>query len=301
MLERVRRFCWQGLLAGLGALSSWGCCAFGACAPPSQFPTAAEALASVRQEHSCSRGIRGEARLDYFDDNGRLRVKTLFLAQHPENVRMDLISPFGGTLATLTADGKTFTLLDVREKVFFVGPAAQCNVERFLRVPVPPAVLVQLMAGEAPILVHDPGQASIDWRGGRYVIEIASLHGARQEIELVPRDEDWEKPYSAQRLRVIGVMVEQGGVELYRAELKDHRPAETAGPRVDPLGIDDDVPTSGPPCHAEIPRHVRFVVTLSDRDVVFEDEEVEHNPPLIDGVFTQQPPGGVRIQRSMCE
>ncbi len=292
---------WHWLVGVAVATYCSGCCALAGCAPPSQFPTAEVAIASLRQEHGCSRGIRGEAKLDYFDDQGRIRVNTLFLAQHPDNVRMDLISPFGGTLATLTADGKTFTLLDTREKAFFVGPAHQCNVERFLRVPVPPAALVQLMAGEAPIVVHEPGQARIEWRGGRYVIDIDSRHDVHEAIELVPRDEDWEKPFTEQRLRVVAVTVEQQGVELYRAELKDHRPATTAAPREDPLGIDDPVPPSGPECHAEIPRYVRFVVPLSERDVVFEHQQVEHNPPLIEGVFTQQPPGGVSVRHSMCQ
>jgi hypothetical protein len=255
----------------------------------------------VRQQHACSRGLRGEAKLDYFDDQGRVRVSTLFLAQHPDSVRFDLISPFGGTLATLTSDGRRFALLDQKDKAFYVGPAEQCNVERFLKVPVPPSVLIQLMAGEAPVLVHTPEQATLEWSSGRYVIEVQSRHGATQVIELVPLDEDWAKPYPEQRLRVIRVSVTQQGIELYSAELRDHEPAKTAGPRIDPIGIEDDIAPSGPPCAAEIPRRVRFLVPLSDRDVIFEHGEVEHNPPLVPGTFEQSPPGGVVVRRSSCE
>jgi hypothetical protein len=258
-------------------------------------------LAQLGEQNACSRAIRGEAKLDYFDEHGRVRVDTLFLAQHPQNVRMDLVSPLGGTLATLSSDEQRFALLDQKEKAFYVGPAAQCNVERFLRVPVPPAVLVQLMAGGAPVLVHEPEQATLSWSGGRYRIEIVSKHEASEVIELVPHDADWDKPWNEQRLRVVSVSVTQQGVELYRAELKDHRIAQTAKPRVDPLGIDEPIPPSGPPCQAEIPRRVRFVVPASERDVVFEHQEVEHNPPLIPGSFAQEMPPGVRLRRAECE
>ncbi len=277
------------------------CCGFGGCPPQSAFPDAQSALDSARAAQMCSRGLRGEAKLDYIDDKGRVRVKAFFLAQHPQNLRLDILSPLGGSLATFTADDKLFALLDQEQGAFHVGPAHQCNVERFLRVPVPPDVLVQLMAGEAPVLVHEPEQASISWDSGRYVIEIQSKHGASQTIELEPRASDWDKPYSQQRLRVVGVSVRQQGVELYRAELSDHSAARTAAPREDPLGIEEPIPPSGPQCRAEVPGTLRFVVPLSERDVVFEYEQVEHNPPLTPGVFRQSPPGGVKLMRALCE
>jgi len=282
------------------ACLSTGCCGLGRCPPASQVPNADLAIGQLRVQHACSRAIRGEAKLDYFDENGRVRVDTFFLAQHPQSVRMDLISPLGGTLATLTSDDSRFALLDQKDKSFYVGPAAQCNVERFLRVPVPPAVLVQLMAGEAPVLVHRPEQATLHWSGGRYVIEIASKNEATEVIELEPHEADWDKPWKEQRLRVVAVSVSQRGVELYRAELKDHRAAATAKPRIDPLGIDDPILPSGPQCRVEIPRRVRFVVPVSERDVVFEHQEVEHNPPLVPGSFEQQVPPGVHVRPADC-
>lgn len=291
----------EKLGVAIGAALSGACCALGGCPPASQFPSAEVLLAQVREQHQCSRGLRGEAKLDTFDDSGRVRVDTWFIAEHPDSVRFDLVSPFGGTLGTFTSDGKRFALLDQREKVFYVGPAHQCNVERFLRVPVPPAVLVQLMSGEAPVLVHEPTQAQLSFGGGRYRIEIESKHQASETLELEIHEDDWNKPYGEQRLRLVGVTVRQQGIELYRAELKQHRAASTAGPRVDPLGIDDPVPPSGPMCRAEIPRRVRFVVPLSERDIVFEHTQVEHNPPLVPGTFTQSSPGGVKLRHSVCE
>jgi Outer membrane lipoprotein LolB len=282
------------------ALLAVGCLPFGAAAPASQFPTADQALASLTAQHECSRALRGEAKLDTFDEHGRLRVGALFMLQHPQSLRLDLLSPLGGTLATLTSDGERFALLSVKDKAFHIGSASQCNVERFLQVPVPPPALAQLMAGEAPVLVHEPGQARIAWQGEGYRIEIDSLHGAHEVIELQPHAADFSKPYAQQRLRVTRVLVEQQGVTLYEAELSEFAARPTAKPRIDPLGIDAPVPLSGPACNAEVPARIRFLIPLSERDVIFEASSVEHNPPLIEGVFRQQPPAGVSLKPSPC-
>src|SRR5690606_9350872 len=135
------------------------------------------AIERVRSMHSCSRGLRGEAKLDYFDESGRVRVDAYYMSAHPQSLRFDLVSPFGTPLSTLTVDREDFALLDRDARVFYVGQANECNVARFLRVPVPPAVLVQLLAGEAPVLVHTPEQARIAWESEGYVVELDSLHG----------------------------------------------------------------------------------------------------------------------------
>ena len=50
---------------------------------------------------------------------------------------------------------KQFALADLRDKRFYVGPAAACNIARLTSVPVPGHVLVDLLRGEAPVLKHD--------------------------------------------------------------------------------------------------------------------------------------------------
>src|SRR5690606_34705593 len=136
----------------------------------SQYPTARAAIDAMRSQHECSRALRGEARLDYFGDAGRAKVSAYFMSQHPQNLRFDLVSPFGTPLATFTSNHHSFALLDRENELYYVGPAAECNVERFLKVPVPPEALVQLLAGEAPVLVHEAENAQIEWSGGRYVV-----------------------------------------------------------------------------------------------------------------------------------
>jgi outer membrane lipoprotein-sorting protein len=268
--------------------------------PPSQFPTAAAALERMRATYSCSRGIQGDAKIDYFGEQGRARGSILYMASLPDRIRFDVFSPFGVTLSTLTSDGQNFALFDLKQKQFLQGPANTCNVSRFTQVPVPPHALVQLLRGEAPVLVHAPEAATIAWESGRYVVRVPSKHDASERIELEPTPADWTLPWASQRVRVLSVSVEQKGFELYEALLEDHVTARTAKPRVDPDGLTADVPPSGPVCTAEVPRRLRLTVPGSDQDVIFINREVAHNPPLAGEPFRQNIPRGVSVRSSDC-
>jgi hypothetical protein len=165
---------------------------------------------------------------------------------------------------------------------------------------MPPHALVQLLRGEAPVLVHEPSAPTIEWSGGRYVIRIPGRHAAHETIELLPLKEDWNKPYAQQRVIVTNVSVEQVGVPLYSVELRGHTRTLTAPPRRDPDGIDPPLPPSGPSCEAPVPRRLRIEVPQAEHDLLLDNRDVKHNPPLYVGTFTQQAPGGVRVRSSPC-
>lgn len=274
-------------------------------APQSRIPTARDALERMRATLECSRGVQGEATLDYFGTEGRVTGSVLYYAMLPEQLRFDVISPFGVTLSTLTSDGRDFALYDLQNKQFLYGPANVCNVSRFTHVPVPAFALAQLLHGEAPVLVHDPEQATIEWESGflsagYYSIRIPSKHHAFEEIRMVPRPDDFDKPWSQQRLRVLRVRVDKQGVPLYQASLRDHRPIRTKPALADPDGLGPALPPSGPECGAEVPASLRIEVPSTGEDVVFKNREQWHNPPLPPKVFTQQCPGGVACRYSSC-
>jgi len=254
----------------------------------------------LHEEQSCSRGLSGEGKIDYFGKEGRIRGSLLFMVSSPDHVRLDVISPFGATVSTLTSNGKDFSLYDLRQKVFLHGPASACNLAQFTHVPMPPHALVSLLRGEPPLLAHAPGAATLTWEGGRYVVRIASKYSATQEIAISPSDADYDKPYAQQHLELASVEVRQQNYVQYHAELEQHEPARTSPPRSDPDGIDPDVPPSGPACNAEIPRHVRIVSEASDQDVIIVHKDISHNAPLTPGLFQQSPPAGVRVHTSSC-
>jgi hypothetical protein len=269
------------------------CC--GATKPRSQFPTADDALGRMKATYACVNGVQGDAKIDHFSPKGRIRGDLLLFAVNPDRVRFDVVSPFGATIYTLTSDGDRFEMLDLKEKQFLHGPASPCNLARLTQVPVPAHALVALLRGEAPVLVHQPGDASIAWDDhGFYRILIKSTREATQEIHLEVRPDDVAKPWSEQRTRTVDVRVAQRGIDLYHADLHRFDATSTADPRVDPDGVDDPIPPSGPACDTELPRSIRMRVPNTEQDVEFQYKKARWNPPLVHDAFEQPLPGGVR-------
>lgn len=284
------------------AVSLWALAGCGTAPPPSQIPTARAAVDRVRASQSCGIGIHTAAKIDHFGDAGRVRGDLLAYAIWPAKLRMDIISPFGVTLATLASDGENFSLYDLKEKKFFYGPASACNIARLTNVPMPGHVLVSILRGEAPVLEHAEGDTSITWDGGGYyVVAIKGKNDTEERVKIAPHPADWGRPWSEQRLRVLEVEVKQQGVVLYQAVLSDHEPAPMAEPLVDPDMLDPPIPPSGPPCHAELPRRIHVEVPTTGEDVLFRYETVTWNPPIPEGVFTQPIPPGVEVARVTCE
>jgi hypothetical protein len=281
------------------ALSTLACCS--GCAPvappASRFPSAAAALSRMKATYACERGVKGEARIDNFSERGRVRGKLLLFASRPDRLRFDVVSPppFGSIISTLTTDGGRFALADLRERKFYEGAASACNIARLTDVPLEAHVLVSLLGGQAPLLVHRDGDLSMEWSGkGYYAIRIPSTKDALEEVRLVPTPADYDKPWSAQRLRVLDVRVAQRGAELYHASLDAHAFASTAPPLVDPDGLEPPIPPSGPPCSVEVPRKIHIEVGDGEQDVLFRYDDVKLNPPLPPGVFAQSPSGGMQ-------
>src|SRR6187399_1491612 len=171
--------------AWLGALSALGLAACGN-PPPSQFPDAETALGRLHATTACVRGVSVESKLDYMGSAGRIRGDVLYIGAVPDRIRFDVVSPFGATLSTVASNGESFSLADLHQKQYVYGPANACNLARFTRVPLSPPSLLDLLRGDAPILVHRPEAASIAWEGGRYVLRIASTRGASERVELEP-------------------------------------------------------------------------------------------------------------------
>jgi len=264
-------------------------------APASPIPTGDAAIKRLAETQSCGHGVRAKATIDHFGKEGRVRGDLMLYGIAPDQLRMDAVSPFGANLATLASDGKQFSLYDMREKRFLHGPPTPCNIARLTQVPLPGHVLIGLLRGLPPELVHAPGSAKIVWSTeGHYVVTVESQKQAREELAIGVHPDDLAKPWSSQRLRLLSARVDQYDGTLYRAELEDHRPAATAKAWEDPDGLPgEDIPPSGPVCNAELPRSIHLEVPPAKSDVLFRYDEVVWNPPLPNGVFTQPTPPGL--------
>jgi hypothetical protein len=271
--------------------------------PPRSMPPSADvALTHARDQMRGCVAVQAAAKIDHFSDRGRFRGDLLLFAARPARLRMDIVSPFGVALATLTSDGTRFALSDLRDKRFLVGPAAPCNIARLTSVPLPGHVLVDLLRGEAPLLRRAGTRPTITWRGdGQYVVTIPSTQLAEETVAFAVPREDIDKPWAEQRLRLTEVAVHQAGELLWRARFDGHAKAPTAGPRVDPDGLEPPTPPSGPVCPAELPRRIRVEVPDDGQDVLFRYDQVTWNPPLPEGTFDQPQPPGTKLEPVVCE
>jgi hypothetical protein len=269
--------------------------------PPSSPPSADAALGRMRASLECGHAIQASAKVDHFGEGGRVRGDVLLFAARPARIRMDVVSPFGAALATLTTDGVRFSMADLKDRRFFVGPATACNIARLTTVPVPGHVLVDLLRGQAPVLKHDPRDSTMAWSpNGYWILTLPGQNMAREEIHLAPVPADWARPWQDQRLRVLDVRVEQQGYLLYHAELDDHEPASTAAPREDPDNLEAPLPPSGPACHAEVPRRIHIELDTPPSDLRIVYQQLSWNPPLPSGTFEQSSPPGFSPEEVTC-
>ncbi|HSO41170.1 MAG TPA: hypothetical protein VLT33_51945, partial [Labilithrix sp.] len=292
------------MLGLLGTVALLGGC--GIPPPASQLPSASAAIDRMRATLAPCTGVQAGASFEVSRRvalvfSGSVRGDVLLYAASPSRVRLDIVSSFGISLATLTSDGTRFAFADLREKRFSVGEASACNIARFTTVPMPPNVLVDLLLGRAPVLKH-VSAGTIEWSGdGYYVVTIPGTRDASEEIRLAPAPADLRKPWSEQRMRVVGVKVQQYGSTLYDASLAGHARAPMAKERVDADGIDPPIPPSGPLCEAELPRRIHIEVPDRNEELDLRYKDVAWNPPLPDGIFEQSPPPGLPVVPVRCE
>ncbi|MEM1031631.1 MAG: hypothetical protein AAGN82_14870, partial [Myxococcota bacterium] len=258
------------------------------------------ALDRMKETYACANGLQGDGKLDHFGEQGRIRGSVLMLNLNPARVRLDVMSSFNTVVYSLASDGDQFQMLDMQEKRFLYGPATACNLARMTQLEVPGHVLVSLLRGEAPLLVHPRDAATVAWVDDRFRVTIPSKHDARQVVELRPHPADRERPWNEQRVHVLRVQTFQADVLLYDAQLSDHQLASTAPPREDEDGIAPDVPPSGGPCDIDIPRKIRVEVPATRNDVLFEYESVALNPPIVEGTFALNETPGTLEQYVTC-
>src|SRR5260370_39964565 len=72
--------------------------------------------------------------------------------QRQRSMRLEGLTPLGDPAAVLVADQDRFALLDLRNNVFYRGPATPQNLSRLLPAPLRDEELVSLITGAIPDL-----------------------------------------------------------------------------------------------------------------------------------------------------
>jgi hypothetical protein len=102
--------------------------------------------------------------------------------KRPASIRLEAITPMGDPAAVLVADQGRFALLDLRNNVFYRGPATPENLSRLIPAPLRDDELVSLITGDIPELPDSrPDSAERDGDGYRLVVASPRM---RQEVTL---------------------------------------------------------------------------------------------------------------------
>lgn len=184
---------------------------------PYEAKTAATVIAALQADAAKIKTLRAQARVEH-DGPGLERVKLAvgLLAARGGKLRVEAESPVGGAIATLTADGQRFAMLDVRENRFLAGPAQACNVARLLQVALSPDEIVAVLLGGAPLDGAD-ANAKLDWdaKRGVEVLELQRPDKSRLRLSLRPIE-------NGARFEIVRAeQLEPLGHVLYRVEHSD--------------------------------------------------------------------------------
>jgi hypothetical protein len=164
---------WPALTALLALVVLSGCRALPT--PPVSAPTAiasaAEVLARLQNRAESIQSFQARGRITFISPERNYSGTALIKVRRPENLRVDILDPFGRTLLSFASDGAQVQVLSPHEGKFFHGPASPKNLAAF----IPPAVTLpqtlRLLAGALPL---SPGPASrfeYDPVTGQYLLE----------------------------------------------------------------------------------------------------------------------------------
>ncbi len=140
-----------GVAAGI--LLATSCAAPPVARPP--IPLDPEGVrAELLRDESAVRSVKGLARVEFAGPRGSGSVSQVIVVALPDRARVETLSPLGTTALVVVLRGEEIRLHSPVSREYGVGRASGALVGRLLDVPVPPALLVRLLAGLPPLALH---------------------------------------------------------------------------------------------------------------------------------------------------
>ncbi|MCA1827777.1 MAG: outer membrane lipoprotein carrier protein LolA [Myxococcales bacterium] len=151
-------------------------------------PEASALYAQAQAAHRAPESLTCDAKaiVDAPENAGRYALH--LSVKRPASVRIEALTPLGDPAAVLVADQGKFALLDLRNGVFYRGPATPQNLSRLIPAPLTADQLVSLVTGAIP----EGGDALTANRDdGGYVLGLAKERvwlGGDMRVRRVERD-----------------------------------------------------------------------------------------------------------------
>jgi len=136
-------------------------------------PDAAALYAQAQAAHRIPQTLSADAKafVEAPENGGRYALH--LAVKRPASIRIEALTPLGDPAAVLVADQGKFALLDLRNNIFYRGPASPRNLSRLIPAPFTPEELVSVVTGAIPELRESKPQ-SARREGDGYLLVLAA-------------------------------------------------------------------------------------------------------------------------------
>jgi hypothetical protein len=124
--------------------------------------------------------VQGLAKVKVHTPEKSLTGTQVILAEKPNRLRAETLSPFGSPLLLLAADGKKLGVSLPSRNIFYTGEATAANLGRFVRIPLRLTDLISVLLYQPPMIDVLNEEAFALQEGGWLVVRNSSLR--RQEL-----------------------------------------------------------------------------------------------------------------------
>jgi hypothetical protein len=125
---------------------------------PAPRPAAPPELETVRDlllhDEATVQTVRGLARVEFDGPQGSGSATQAVVVALPDRARVEVLTPLGTTALVATLRAEELRVHSPIRHEYSVGPATRETLARLVMVPVPPALLLRLLAGLPPLPVR---------------------------------------------------------------------------------------------------------------------------------------------------
>jgi len=161
--------------------------------PGGPLPSAAQVFDALEQRRSTVHAMRAMARLRYVSPEESRSAKQLVIAERPDRLRFEILSPFGAVFVLTAADG-ALAAWARSESTVYRGTASAENLQRYAQVDLPVETAVDLLLGTPPLQPAPGSVVSADdggvelWQETGHVVRVGWFGPDLEPLRYEQRD-----------------------------------------------------------------------------------------------------------------
>lgn len=219
-------------------------------------------LAHVDERTADVHAARARAVMEYYGDEGRVRIRQALVVREPGDVRLETLSPFQSTLSVLITNADTLLYVDLSDERQYLGVPSAENLNKLIPLWLSPSDIVRVVLGGLPLQMvgvdRDAWQLEWDGHKGAWKLSATDIDGTHITFWL--RHQSWV---------------------LAGAEAKDVR-----GDVIWEIRTRDYQAIAHDALETEYPERIRFLMPSENIDVSLHIQEYTLNPQVGDALFT---------------